>query len=229
MLRAPPTPSLSQWFTLHDLALCMGVAGFSLLSAAGVAVSQTSLPASDARTQAPIGHRQPRPSDLPPSVQRDEQLNPPSAQPQPAETQPGKTQPQSQTPNRGTQAANVPTIDIQKGCQAAEKDLGAILGPNNGFTTGTCLKQEQDARQTMINAWAKYPAGDKQKCIITTGYLPSYVEWLTCLEMYRDVKSIETESQSQVTSGSGGPPVGGSPPLNGGPRAGGSPRMGGHR
>jgi hypothetical protein len=44
--------------------------------------------------------------------------------------------------------------------------------------------------------------------IITTAYLPTYVEWLTCLEMYRDVKSIETESQSQATSGSGGPPVG---------------------
>ena len=218
MLRGSRTASNSKWFTLRHLALCMSVAGVSLLSAAGVAVSQTSLPAPDARMQAPVGHRQPRPSDLPPSVQRDEQLNPPSAQPQPAETQP-----QSQTPNRGTRAANVPTIDIRKGCEAAEKDLGAILGPNNGFTAGTCLRQEQDARQTMINAWAKYPAGDKQKCIITTGYLPSYVEWLTCLEMYRDVKSIETESQSQVTSGSGGPPVGGSPPLNG------SPRMGGHR
>jgi hypothetical protein len=29
-------------------------------------------PATDARGQAPVGHRQPRPSDLPPNVQRDE-------------------------------------------------------------------------------------------------------------------------------------------------------------
>jgi hypothetical protein len=229
VLRGPQTASNSQWFTLRYLALCMGVAGVSLLSAAGVAISQTSLPAPDARMQAPIGHRQPRPSDLPPGVQRDEQLNPPSAQPQPAETQPAQTQSQRRTPNRGTRAADVPTVDIRKGCEAAEKDLGAILGPNNGFTTGTCLKQEQDARQTMISAWAKYPAGDKQKCINTTGYQPSYVEWLTCLEMYRDVKSIETESRSEATIGSGGPPVGGSPPLNGSPRMGGSTRMGGHR
>ena len=78
----------------------------------------------------------------------------------------------------------------------AEKDVGDILGPNNGITVGTCLKQEQDARQEMINSWTKYPAEDKQKCINTTGYLPSYVEWLTCLEMYRDVRSLDTASKS---------------------------------
>src|SRR5215831_5846946 len=130
MLRAPPTPSLSQWFTLHDLALCMGVAGFSLLSAAGVAVSQTSLPAPDSRMQAPIGHRQPRPSDLPPSVQRDEQLDPESAQ----------IQPQKQNPDRRTRAGSVPTIDVRKTCEIAEKDLGPIFGPNSGPTIGSCLK-----------------------------------------------------------------------------------------
>jgi hypothetical protein len=60
--------------------------------------------------------------------------------------------------------------------------------------------------------------------------LPSYVEWLTCLEMYRDVKNIETPPNDQVqTSGRGSPPVGGSPPLNGGPPASGRPRMGGRR
>jgi hypothetical protein len=183
--------------------------------AAGVAVSQNDnapLSASDARMQAPIGHRQPRPSDFPPDVQRDEQLNPPSAQAQPAETQPAQTLPQNQRSNRGTRAANVPTIDVQKGCQEAENVLASIFGPNNIATVGNCLKQEQEARQTIINSWTKYPATDKQKCIITTAYLPSYVEWLTCLEMYRDVKNIESMPSDQVqTSGRG------------------SPRMGGHR
>jgi hypothetical protein len=47
--------------------------------------------------------------------------------------------------------------------------------------------------------------------------------------MYTQVKSLESESQSQATSGRGSPPVGGSPPLNGGPRESGSLRMGGHR
>src|SRR6516164_3554649 len=92
---------------LHRLALCVSVIGVSLLSAAGVAVSHNATPslqAPDTRMQAPIGHRQPRPSDLPPDVQRDEQLDPPSAQ----------TQPQKQTPNQRARAGSVPTIDARK-------------------------------------------------------------------------------------------------------------------
>jgi hypothetical protein len=136
--------------------------------------------------QAPIGHRQPRHSDLPPSVQRDEQLDPKSAQ----------TQPQKQNPNRRTRAGSVPTIDVRKTCEIAEKDLGPIFGPNSGPTIGSCRKEEQDARQEIINNWTKYPVSDKQKCINTTGYQPSYVEWITCLEMYRDVRSLNGETKS---------------------------------
>jgi hypothetical protein len=136
--------------------------------------------------QAPIGHRQPRPSDLPPSVQSDEQLDP----------QPVQTPPQKQTPNRRAQAGTVPTIDARKGCEAAQKDLGAIFGPNNAFGVETCLKQEQEARQQIINNWTTYPVSDKQKCINTTVYQPSYVEWITCLEMYRDVRNLNRATNS---------------------------------
>ncbi|HEY7301119.1 MAG TPA: hypothetical protein VH684_24795 [Xanthobacteraceae bacterium] len=195
---------------LHHLGLGTSVIGAFFLSVVGVAVSQTptpSLPAADTRMQAPIGHRQPRPSDLPPSIQRDEELTPPSVETQPsppAQTQPAPpAQAKNQPPNRrssalATRAGNVPTVDIRKSCQMAEKDVANILGPNNGITVGTCLKQEDDARQQMVNNWATYPQTDKQRCINTTGYLPSYVEWLTCLEMYRDVKSIDN------TTGRGG-------------------------
>jgi hypothetical protein len=143
--------------------------------------------------QAPIGHRQPRPSDLRPDIRRDEQLDQPSDQ----------TQPQNQPSNRrssapGARAGSVPTIDVQKGCAAADKDMAAIFGPNSGPTIGTCLNEEQDARQEMINKWTTYPQGDKGKCINTTGYLPSYVEWVTCLEMYRDVRGLESAPKDQV-------------------------------
>jgi hypothetical protein len=173
------------------LAAVLSVAGLCFLSPdiaaaidAGPPIVQT--PLGPAR-EAPIGHRQPRPSDLPPSVQHDEQLD-----------QPAQKQPQNQTPNRGGQAASVPTIDAQKGCEAAEKDMGAIFGPNGGPTVGTCLKQEDDARQEIVNKWTTYPPGDRQKCINTTAYLPSYVEWITCLEMYRDLRSLERAPQDQV-------------------------------
>ena len=174
---------------LRRLALCMSVIAASLLSPAGVAVSQNATPSlqpPDARIQAPIGHRQPRPSDLPPDVQRDEQLDPQAAQ----------TQPQKQTANRRARGGSVPTIDVRKTCEGAEKDLGAIFGPNSGPTIGSCLRQEQEARQQIINNWTTYPVSDRQKCINTTGYQPSYVEWITCLEMYRDVRSLNRETKS---------------------------------
>ena len=174
---------------LRRLALCMSVIGASLLSAAGVAVSQNATPplqAPDARMEAPIGHRQPRPSDLPPDVQRDEQPDPPSIQ----------TQPQKQTPNRRAQAGSVPIIDARKGCLASQEAVGSIFGPNNASGVDSCLKQEQEARQQIINNWTTYPVSDRQKCIDTTVYNPSYVEWITCLEMYRDVRSLNNATKS---------------------------------
>jgi hypothetical protein len=86
----------------------------------------------------------------------------------------------------------VPTIEVRKGCQASQEALGSIFG-NNAFGLDACLKQEQEARQQIVNNWTTYPPVDKQKCIITTGYNPSYVEWITCLEMYRDVRKLHTE------------------------------------
>ena len=157
---------------LCRLALCMSVIGASLLSPAGVAVSQNATPSlqdPDPRLQAPIGHRQPRPSDLPPDVQRDEQLDPPSVQTQP-QKQAAQTQPQKQTANRRAQAGSVPT--------------------------NSCLRQEQEACQHIINKWTTYPSVDKQKCTITTAYNPSYVEWITCLEVYRNVRMLRNTEKS---------------------------------
>ena len=74
--------------------------------------------------------------------------------------------------------------------------MALSLAQTGGPTIGSCLKQEQDARQQIINNWTNYPASDKQKCIDTTGYQPSYVEWITCLEMYRDVRSLNRETKS---------------------------------
>jgi hypothetical protein len=88
----------------------------------------------------------------------------------------------------------VPTIDVRKTCEISNKDLGSLFGSNNPFTVDSCVRQEQEARQVMINSWTKYPLVDKQKCINTTGYLPSYVEWITCLEMYRDVRILRNTS-----------------------------------
>jgi hypothetical protein len=86
----------------------------------------------------------------------------------------------------------VPTVDIQKTCQAAAGVMVSLLG---GSTTEQdikgCLDSEQKAREQIIKDGATYSSIDKSRCMRTTVYLPSYVEWLTCLEMERDVRKMQ--------------------------------------
>ena len=86
----------------------------------------------------------------------------------------------------------VPTVDIQKTCQAAAGVMVSLLG---GSTTDQdvkgCLDSEQKAREQIIKDRATYSAVDKSRCMRTDVYLPSYVEWLTCLEMERDVRKMQ--------------------------------------
>src|SRR6266566_3540521 len=86
----------------------------------------------------------------------------------------------------------VPSIDIQKTCQAA---AGAMVSLMGGTTTeqdvNACLDSEQKARDQIFKDRATYAAADKKQCMRTDVYLPSYVEWLTCLEMERDVRKME--------------------------------------
>jgi len=64
----------------------------------------------------------------------------------------------------------------------------------------SCLDSEQKARDQIVKDQATYSSADKKQCMRTDVYLPSYVEWLTCLEMERDVKK---EMPQEVTFGQG--------------------------
>src|SRR6266536_518869 len=90
----------------------------------------------------------------------------------------------------------VPSIDIQKTCQAA---AGAMVSLMGGTTTeqdvNACLDSEQKARDQIVKDGATYASADKKQCMRTGVYLPSYVEWLTCLEMGRDVRKMQREDQ----------------------------------
>jgi hypothetical protein len=90
----------------------------------------------------------------------------------------------------------VPTIDIKKTCQAAAGVMVSLMG---GTTTdqdiNSCLDSEQKARDQIIKDLATYASADKVQCMRTDVYLPSYVEWLTCLEMERDVRKMQREDQ----------------------------------
>jgi hypothetical protein len=163
--------------------------------------------------QAPVGHRQPTPGDLPPAVQKEEQPDPlgnpqPEAQPQkqtqsrsPAQTQPRIVQ------GRGG-GGGPPVMQVGPSCEAAGRGA-VVLGRNKE----ACLADENAALATLKQNWAKYASNDKTLCIgmETTGGPASYVELLSCLEVNRDAREIQSadpleadlDSPARTTTGSG--------------------------
>jgi len=87
-------------------------------------------------------------------------------------------------------SANVPTVDIAATCRESEKAITNMFGLNNQQTFDRCMTLESDARAEIDRNWRGYTAGGRQRCVNTMVYLPSYVEWLTCLEMEQHVEAL---------------------------------------
>jgi hypothetical protein len=79
-----------------------------------------------------------------------------------------------------------PSIDVQKMCRASE----AVSFADNTATFDVCMSDERAARERLVQDWANVEARDKARCVLPTEYLPSYTEWLTCLEMERELRKI---------------------------------------
>jgi hypothetical protein len=84
---------------------------------------------------------------------------------------------------------NLPNLDIKRACRASEKAVAAIFTLTSDIFT-SCMNDEQEAREQLKKDWASFSASNKAKCIQPQEYLPSYVEWSTCLEMTRDVTAM---------------------------------------
>jgi hypothetical protein len=87
-------------------------------------------------------------------------------------------------------SGGVPTVDIAITCRTSEKALIAIFGGETQQTFESCMTSENDARAQIVKNWSSFAAVARQRCVNTTGYMPSYVEWLTCLEMERQVNEV---------------------------------------
>lgn len=89
----------------------------------------------------------------------------------------------------------IPKLNIEYACHASEQAVSAIVSVTNDIYK-SCLDDENEARNQLNDAWAKFSASDKVQCIHSSEFLPSYVEWLTCLEMTRDVKQMRKSPAS---------------------------------
>ena len=121
------------------------------------------------------------------------------------------------------QSNGVPTADIATTCRTSEKALVAIFGTETLQNFESCMNSEKGAREQIVKNWQNYPAGARQRCVNTTGYMPSYVEWLTCLEMEQQVNELRKRAATNpvTTEGRGAGPV-----VRSGTPNGRDPRMG---
>jgi hypothetical protein len=77
---------------------------------------------------------------------------------------------------RGAAAGGVPNFDVGPSCRAS--------------SSPDCAIQEQTAHDMLIKKWPGFTAQVKATC---AGYAkeagpPSYIEWLTCLETYENMR-----------------------------------------
>jgi hypothetical protein len=92
----------------------------------------------------------------------------------------------------------VPKLNTEYGCHASEKALATATGTNSD-TFSSCMNDENDARKQLEKDWATYPASDKAQCIQPKEYTPGYAEWLTCLEMGREVRALR-KGQPEIST-----------------------------
>jgi hypothetical protein len=86
-------------------------------------------------------------------------------------------------------ADGVPNLNVNSSCQAE-----AAAAPEG---KRQCLKDEQDARETLTRQWEKFTAADRQRCtqLATLGGTSSYVELLTCLQMAVDASKLPSRDK----------------------------------
>jgi hypothetical protein len=84
----------------------------------------------------------------------------------------------------------VPTVDIAATCRAAEKAIQAISKDAKGADFDGCMNQQKEALGILTRDWSNYPAADRARCVNPGAYMPSYAEWLTCLENAEYVRKL---------------------------------------
>jgi hypothetical protein len=85
--------------------------------------------------------------------------------------------------------ASIPKVDIPKTCEAAAGEMTELMvGSTARHDLDVCRNSEQAARAQLAKNWATFSAAEKAQCVQPSVYLPSYIEWLTCLEMEMSVR-----------------------------------------
>jgi hypothetical protein len=94
-----------------------------------------------------------------------------------------------------------PKIDIQRTCRESSSSVTGSPG-NGSQALNACVADEQAARKQLAKNWASYHGVAKSQCLKPQEFLPSYVEWQTCVEMRRDVLKIRQDQAGSARAAS---------------------------
>jgi len=97
-----------------------------------------------------------------------------------------------------------PTIDIGKLCRGNLDAMREVFAAGDLQGMDTCVADERAAREQLFKNWATYPASAEAACVQPQEYLPSYIEWQTCIEMTQAVLELRKRQEAAPsTTGSG--------------------------
>jgi hypothetical protein len=93
---------------------------------------------------------------------------------------------------RGAENRGVPNLDVSSSCRES--------------TFLDCRSQEQRAREILINEWSDYTAQERRTCAKEAKQAgpPSYIVWLTCLQINENVRKSSASETERESSRNGG-------------------------
>jgi hypothetical protein len=102
-------------------------------------------------------------------------------------------------------ADSVPTLNVDQVCTGIAQQGGVTFHDSAvGEEKQNCLDSEKAIRDQLVKEWPSFAPPDKTACTNESrmGGESSYTELLTCLEMARDVRSMNATEKSGATQAS---------------------------
>ena len=87
-------------------------------------------------------------------------------------------------------ADTVPKLAVESSCKAA-MSADAALGADRDQTFQSCMNDENQAHDELVKTWTSFPAPLRTRCEAeaSAGGLPSYVDFLVCMQVANDNSS----------------------------------------
>ena len=92
----------------------------------------------------------------------------------------------------------LPKIDLGDQCTKSQYVTESLTGTKNPGNFDSCIKNEQSARDKLIERWASISASDKVLCIHPTQWSPSYFEWLSCIDTRDYVRTLREKNPTSM-------------------------------